>query len=171
MGGKNKKFSRGSTRIPSASDHWVSCVVYLKTKSRRQECGVSMRRIIGGGRVHSNRSLSLAPMNSGGGLRHGTQHARNAVGCCHHPAYSQRRWCARSKCLQRASCIALLSPGQNTVSSQADTIRESQAPIVPNSCAMPILPDTLERSVEGHLTLRTPPECTLSAFESLGSCC
>ena len=32
--GKDKKLGRGSTRIPSTSDLWVSCVVYLKTKSR-----------------------------------------------------------------------------------------------------------------------------------------
>lgn len=139
MGGKNKNFCRGSTRIPSASDHWVSCVVYLKTKSRKQECGVSMRRIIGG-RVHSNRGLSLAPMNSGAGLRHDTLHARNIVGCCHHPAYSQRWWCARSKCLKRASCIALLSPGQNTVSSQTDTFASHKRPSSPTPAPCPYPP-------------------------------
>lgn len=175
MGGrKNKKFGRGSTRIPSASDHWVSCVVYLKAKSRKQECGVSMLRITKGVSAVAA-ALSLAPINSGAGLRQDTQHARNAVGCCHHSAFSQRWWCACSKCLKRASCVALLSPGQNIVSPQTghhSRVTSAHRPQqLRHAHSHRSLPGTLERSVEGHLTLKTPPECTLSVPQSLGSCC
>ena len=170
--GKDKKLGRRSTRIPLASDLWVSCVVYLKTKSRKeQECGVSMLRITGG--VHSYRCLS-SPINSGVSLRHDSQAHRNAVGCCRHPALSQQGWCARSKCLKRASCIALLSSGQDIARPQTghhSRVTSAHRPQQLRLANCPrCLPGTLEHSVNGHLTLPTPPECTLSALESLGSC-